>query len=45
MCVVYRKLNVFTQNDYFPLSFITLLLEEVGGHACYTFMNDKTGYN
>ena len=33
VCVDYRKLNACTQKDHFPLPFITLLLEEVGGHA------------
>ena len=33
VCIDYRKLNDCTQNDHFPLPFITLLLEEVGGHG------------
>ena len=41
----YGKLNACTQKYHFSLSFITLLLEEVGGHARYTFMDDYTGYN
>ena len=41
----YRKLNACTQNDHFSLSFITLLLEKVGGHARYTFMDGYAGYN
>lgn len=45
VCVDYRKLNVCTQNNHFPLSFITPLLEEVGGHARYTFMDGYIGYN
>lgn len=45
VCVDYRKLNACTQNDYFPLPFITLLLEEVGGHAKYTFMDGYADYN
>jgi hypothetical protein len=43
--VNYRKLNVCTQNDHFPLPFITLLLEEVGGYTRYTFMNGYASYN
>ena len=39
------KLNVCTQKDHFPLPFITLLLEEVGGHARYKFMDGYAGYN
>ena len=39
------KLNACTQKGHFPLPFITLLLEEVGGHARYTFMDGYIGYN
>ena len=45
VCVYYCKLNYCTQKDHFPLPFITLLLEEVGGHARYTFMDGYAGYN
>ena len=45
VCVDYRKLNACTQKDHFLLPFITLLLEEVGGHARYTFMDGYAGYN
>ena len=45
VCVDYRKLNACTQNDHFPLPFITLLLEEVGGHTRYIFMDGYADYN
>ena len=45
VCVNYRKLNVCTQKDHFPLPFLTLFLEEVGSHARCTFMDGYTGYN
>ena len=45
VCVDYRKLHASTQNDHFPLPFITLLLDEVGGHARYTFMDGYAGHN
>ena len=35
VCVDYMKLNAYIQNDHFSIPFITLLLEEVGGHAGY----------
>ena len=41
----YQKLNACTQNDHFLLPFIILLLEEVCGHARYTFMDEYAGYN
>lgn len=43
MFVDYIKLNACTQNNYFPLAFITLLLEDVGGHVRYTFMDGYAG--
>ena len=43
VCVNYRKLNDCTQKDHFPL--LLFLLEEVGGHARYTFMDGYVGYN
>ena len=45
VCIDYKKLNFCTQKDHFPLPFITLLLEEVGGHARYTFIDGYAGYN
>ena len=45
VCVDYWKLNACTQKDYFSLPFITLLLEDVGGHARYTFMDGYAGCN
>ena len=41
----YRNLNANTQKDHFPLPFITLLLEEVGSHARYSFLDGYVGYN
>ena len=43
VCVDYRKLNHCTQKDHFHLPFITLFLEEVGGHEQYTFMDGYAG--
>ena len=45
VCMDYRKLNARTQKDHFPLPFMTLILEEVGGHARYTFIDGYAGYN
>ena len=39
VCADHRKLNVCTQMGHFPLHFITLLLEESGNYARYTFMD------
>ena len=45
VCVDYMKLNFCTHKDHFSLSFITLLLKEIGSHERYTFMNGYAGYN
>ena len=45
VCVDYKKLNLCTQKDHLFLPFIILLLEEVGGHERYTFMDGYAGYN
>ena len=37
VCVDYRKLNVATILDPFPLTFIDCLLDEVAGKEMYTF--------
>jgi hypothetical protein len=43
--VNYMILNAYTQKYHFPLPFITLLLENVGDHARYTFMDGYASYN
>ena len=35
VCIDYRKLNVVTRNDHFPLPFIDQVLERVSGHHFY----------
>jgi hypothetical protein len=45
VCVDCKKLNANIYNNHFPLPFITLLLKEIGGHACYSFMNNFVEYN
>ena len=32
VCIVYRKLNVATRKDHFPLLFIDQMLERLAGH-------------
>jgi hypothetical protein len=45
VCVDYKKLNVVTKVDHFPLPFIELILEVVAGHEMYTLMDGYNGYN
>ena len=44
VCIDYRKSNVVTRNDHFPLSFIDQVLERVLGHPFYCFLEDYFGY-
>ncbi|KAL6325119.1 hypothetical protein AAG906_022686 [Vitis piasezkii] len=39
VCIDYRKLNVVTRNDYFPLPFIDQVLQRVSGHPFYCFLD------
>ena len=45
MCIDYRKLNIVTRKDHFPLSFLDQVLERVAGHAFYRFLDGYSGYN
>ena len=35
MCIDYRKLNVVTRKDHFPLPFLDQVLERVAGYEYY----------
>ncbi|RVW67245.1 Transposon Ty3-I Gag-Pol polyprotein [Vitis vinifera] len=44
VCIDYRKLNVVTRKDHFPLPFIDQVLERVSGHPFYYFLDSYSGY-
>ena len=44
MCIDYRKLNVVTRKNHFPLPFIDQVLESVLGHPFYYFLDGYSGY-
>nr|CAN80230.1 hypothetical protein VITISV_003211 [Vitis vinifera] len=44
VCIDYRKLNVVTKKDHFPLPFIDQVLERVSGHPFYCFLDGYLGY-
>ena len=44
VCIDYRKLNVVTRKDHFPLSFINLVLERVSDHPFYYFLDGYSRY-
>ncbi|XP_061374012.1 uncharacterized protein LOC133316288 [Gastrolobium bilobum] len=45
MCVDYRRLNIATRKDHFPLPFLDQMLERLAGHAFYCFLDGYSGYN
>ena len=45
MCIDYRKLNVCTRKDHFPLPFVDQMLERVVGHEFYCFLYGYSRYN
>ena len=45
VCIDYRKLNVVTRKDHFPLPFLDQILERVAGHPYYCFLDGYSGYN
>ena len=44
VCIDYKKLNVVTRKDHFPLPFIDQVLERVSGHPFYCFLDGYSGY-
>ena len=44
VCIDYRKLNVITCKDHFPLPFIDQMLERLAGHSYYCFLDGYSGY-
>ena len=45
MCVDYRKLNLSTREDHFPLLFMDQMLERLAGKFFYCFLDGYSGYN
>ena len=41
----FRKLNASTKKDYFPITFMGIILDHVSGHKCYSFLDGFSGYN
>ena len=44
VCIDYRKLNVVTRKDRFPLPFIDQMLERLVGHSYFCFLDSYSGY-
>ena len=44
VCIDYRRLNVATRKDHFPLPFIDQMLERLSGQQFYCFLDGFSGY-
>ena len=45
VCIDYRKLNLATKKDHYPLPFIDQILEKLAGQEFYCFLDGYSGYN
>ena len=45
VCIDYRKLNIDTRKDHYPLPFIDQMLDKLAEHPLYCFLNGYSGYN
>nr|GEZ83053.1 reverse transcriptase domain-containing protein [Tanacetum cinerariifolium] len=44
VCINYRKLNVATRKDHFPLPFMDQMLKRLAGNEYYCFLDGFSGY-
>ena len=45
VCIDYRKLNIATRKDHYPLLFIDQMLDRLVGHPHFCFLDGYFGYN
>ena len=45
VCIDYRKLNVATKKDDYPLPFTDQIIERLAGQKFYCFLDGYSGYN
>ena len=45
VCIDYRKLNIATRKDHYPLPFIDQMLGRLVGHPHFCFLDGYFGYN
>ena len=45
VCIDYRKLNIATRKDHYPLPFINQMLDRLVDHPYYFFLDRYSRYN
>ena len=45
VCIEYRKLNIATRKNHYPLPFIDQMLDRLVGHSHFYFLDGYSGYN
>ena len=45
VCIDYRKLNIPTRNDHYPLPFIDQMLDRLAANSYYYFLDGYSSYN
>ena len=45
VCIDYRRLNLVTRKDHFPLPFMDQMLERLAGHSYYCFGLQSNSYS
>ena len=45
VCIDYRKLNLVTKKDHYPIPFMDQILEKLAGQTYYYFLDAYSGYN
>ena len=45
VCIDYRKLNLVTKKNHYPLPFMDQILEKLAGQTYFCFLDGYSGYN
>ena len=45
VCIIYHKLNAWTEKDHFSMPYIDKMLDRLAGKGWYCFLDGYSGYN